>query len=224
MELCTRRWRSRRSGRPGVALGIVLLAFAVVTGAQVSLAAPEADGPGFWLLTEYDWGDDPETVVDSIRVSPGFRCAQGGTRCKLVRVSVDGEELVARFEYEKLQKESLWRVAFLTPPLDRKQADDHLARVWGKLAGYVSRFQEKPLLATELPSFDALKEGEPHYTHFWKSDEMEIRIALGLSDGSYYVGAYFYDPKRSQNAQERLAPRVPKAGRRGAARAPSGGP
>jgi hypothetical protein len=100
-------------------------------GAGVIDGRPDGD---YWLLTEFDWGDDPEVVLDSLEIAPGFVCYDSGAEpCKFVRVAVDGEELLARFDY---REDRLWQVRFVTPELTRRQADEHLLRVVGRLAGY----------------------------------------------------------------------------------------
>jgi hypothetical protein len=175
-------------------LGAVAGTLLVAWLAPAASARAPAGSPGedYWLLTEFDWGDDPETVLDSLEIAPGFVCYDSGAEaCKFVRVAVDGEELLARFDY---RENRLWQVRFVTPELTRSQASEHLGRVVARLAGYVERLRGPPTLAGRLPRLASLTAGSAMPTHFWKLPDMEIRIEVGRDGDKFYGGASFYDP------------------------------
>jgi hypothetical protein len=183
---------AKRALRVLALIGVALIASALIGlaggEARASEGAPTRD---YWLLTEFDWGDDPEVVYDSLEVAPGFVCFDAGNECRLVRVRVDGEDLLARFDY---RDDRLWQIRFVTPELGRRQARDHMPRVLGLLARYIERFKGPPLLASRLPLLNSVVEGSPRPTHFWKLPDMEIRIEVGRRGEKFYIGAVFYDP------------------------------
>jgi hypothetical protein len=187
--------RVRRTASWAVAGAALALLAAPGAGARALEGAPGRD---YWLLTEFDWGDDRETVIDSLEIAPGFICYDSGAEiCRFVRVQVDGEELLARFDY---RDERLWQVRFVTPELTRRQARDHMSRVVERLAGYVERLRGPPTLAGAPPSPDSLSAGSPTPTHFWKLPDMEIRIEVGRQREGFYAGASFYDPQAPSEA------------------------
>jgi hypothetical protein len=156
-----------------------------------AVAVEGAATPDYWLLTEFDWGDDPETVKDSLTIAPGWFCVRVKDKCRFVKVKVDGEDLLAHFHYVALR---LDRVTILTPDLDRAQAEDHMKRVWETLSGYVGRFKGEADVARSYPALDALPADAPAPTHYWMTPDMQIRIELGRNGEKYYVAAHFYPP------------------------------
>lgn len=166
--------------------------------------APGATGSGdfsYWLLEEFDWGDDEEVVAESVTFDPHFACKGTATRpCILVSTVVDRERLLARFHHHKGE---LWQVVVLTPDLNRVQADAHLERVWQLLVDYVTRMKGKPVVAVPMPSLDSLEFGPPQITHFWSLEDLEVRVRVGRRDVDlFYVGVYFSDPVRGAVARE----------------------
>ena len=175
----------------GLVAGLLLAALIAPAVAARPLEGARADD--YWLLTEFDWGDDPEVVLDSLEIAPGFVCYDSGAdACRFVRVDVDGEDLLAVFDYRDAR---LWQVRFVTPELTRHQASEHLGRVVATLAGYIERLRGAPVLAGPLPPLDSLSEKSPTPTHFWKLPDMEIRIEVGKKDEEFFAGAVFYDPE-----------------------------
>jgi hypothetical protein len=183
----------RRIAGAGVGSLLATLAgvFVAAVLATSAVAQPGVPGPDYWLLTEFDWGDDPEVVVDSVMVAPGYVCFQSGGQCRFFRVRVDGEDLLARFEY---RDERLWQIAFVTPGLSRVDAQEHMPRVLETLSGYIERFKGPPLVAAGLPDFAALSDGSATPTRFWKLPDMEIRIEVARKGREFFLGAFFYDP------------------------------
>lgn len=162
---------------------------------------PEAaDGAEYFLLEEFDWGDDEEVVEESLLFDPAFACR--GTayqRCRLVKVNVDGEDLLARFHHHE---GGLWQAVFLTPDLGTEEADEHLERVWNVLVGYVTRWVGEPEEARPLPDLQSLELGPPQPTHRWEREGLGVRVAVGRrADDIFYVGAFFFDPARAEAAQ-----------------------
>ena len=184
------------TGRVGIACAILGVLLAASANAQVIDGRPTRD---YWLLTEFAWGDDPEVVLDSLEMAPGFVCFKSGSECRFVRVSVDGEDLWARFDY---REERLWQVRFVTPDLDRRQTDENARRVWTVLSGYVERIKGPPTVAGGFPKIASVSEEAPGLTHFWKLPDMEIRIEVGRNGRKFYVGAFFYDPTSSPESDE----------------------
>ena len=161
-------------------------------------AAPER--PYYWLLEEFDWGDDEEVVLESIEFDPWFVCK--GTpqdRCVLVSTEAVGEELLANFHHHE---GGLWQVAILTPDLAPVQADRHLRRVWNLMVDYASKRLGEPSLALGFPERESLEFGPPRVTHFWAAPGLEARIALGRRDvDRFYAVLYLSDPVRGAQAR-----------------------
>jgi hypothetical protein len=177
-------------GRGVIAVGLLGLGL-VGLPAEQALAAGGAATPDYWLLTEFDWGDAPEIVEDSVTVAPGWLCMRLKDKCRFVKVVVDGEELLARFHYVGRR---LDRITFLTPDLDRGQAEEHMGRVWRTLSGYVERFKGKADVARSYPVLESVSEETPTPTHYWMRPDMQIRIEVGRNAEKYYVAAIFSPP------------------------------
>ena len=175
----------------GALLVTITGVFVAALLATSAAAQPGVPGSDYWLLTEFDWGDDPEVVLDSVMVAPGYVCFQSGGECRFFRVRVDGEDLLARFEY---RDERLWQIGFVTPGLSRVDAQEHMPRVLETLSGYIERFKGPPLVAAGLPDLASVSEGSATPTHFWKLPDMEIRIEVARKRGELFLGAFFYDP------------------------------
>jgi hypothetical protein len=160
-------------------------------------AAEPAEGvTTSWVLEEFDWGDSEEIVRESIDYAPGFLCFKFRNECRVVRVKVDAEELLARFQY---YEDGLWRVALLTPPLSAEQASKHGPRVVGGLADHVKRQHGEPARETPFPAIAELGDGT-HVLQHWKSEAMVIEVVIVRRGSQYFVGAYFADPVRGAEA------------------------
>jgi hypothetical protein len=167
--------------------------------------APSNEGKGigltsYWLLEEFDWGDDEEVVAESVMFDPHFACKGSETSaCVLVSTVVDRERLLARFHHHQNE---LWQVVVLTPDLNRAQADLHLEGVWQLLVDYGVRQKGEPVVASPLPDLDSLEFGPPQLTHFWSLEDLELRVRVGRRDVDlFYVGLYFSDPVRGPAAR-----------------------
>lgn len=184
------RFEAKFAGAIALAIAALLVLVAATgSGARTLRGAPSAD---YWLLTEFDWGDDPEVVYDSLEVAPGFICYDAGAEaCKFVRVVVDGEQLLADFDY---RDDRLWQVRFETPGLTLQQAREHLGRVLGRLSGYVGRLRGPPVLASPAPPLPSIAEKTSVPVGFWKLPDMEIRIEVERRGGKFFARACFYDP------------------------------
>lgn len=183
-----------------LALGLAVGAHAQSVTTDVGPLPAERD---YWLLTEFDWGDDDEVVDESVQISPGFLCYKVRHRCQLTRVSVDGEDVLARFFFDP---NGLKEIAFVTPELDRSQAEAHLARVGKVLTGYVSRFKGKPDLEFGPPDVAAIGKEIPTPLAYWKRPEMEIRVEARRQGEAFVVGAFFTKP--GGGAEPETAPRA----------------
>lgn len=175
-------------------------------GTGAAAASEESDGSeDVWVLQEFDWGDSPELVDESVRYSLPFTCNPMAGRCLLPVVEIDGEDLLVKFGYF----EGLYRIAVLTPDLTRSVADVHAERVWRLLVDYITRHQGEPRQASaELPDFDSLSLGDTRFTHHWKLADQEIRVGIGrrgdANQGKLYVVASFFDPERAARRLESL--------------------
>lgn len=169
--------------------------------ARADAPESEAEPEPYWLLEEFDWGDDEEVVLESIEFDPYFVCR--GTpqnRCVLVSTEISGEELLARFHHHEGE---LWQVAILTPDLTPDLAAKHLGRIWRLLVGYAAQKLGEPAVAFELPDREALSFGPPLVTHFWSTPGLETRVAIGRRDVDlFYVALLFSDPVRGAVARE----------------------
>ena len=154
----------------------------------------------YWLLEEFDWGDDREVVGESILFDPYFSCKGiQSNPCIIVSTVIDGEQLLVNFQHEKNE---LWQVVVLTPDLGLAQANAHIPRVSRILVDYVTRLKGEPSLAFSLPDFDSLALSSPQVTHFWAVDGLEVRVMVGRRDTDrFYVGAFFSDPVRGEVAR-----------------------
>jgi hypothetical protein len=180
--------------------------------ADAEAAAPEASEPAetrlappYWILEEFDWGDDEEVVAESIEFDPYFACT--GDRlnpCAMVTAVVAQERLLARFNHKDGE---LWQVGFLTP--DLAPDNPHLRRVWQLLADYVIEMKGKPEIAVSFPTLATLAYGAPHLTHFWSLPGLEARVVVGRRDvDRYYVALFFSDPVRGKVAREEFLARL----------------
>ncbi|MGH0032270.1 MAG: hypothetical protein ACQGVC_20960 [Myxococcota bacterium] len=179
-------------------------------------AAPEAtpeplpefaENGSYWLLSEFDWGDEREVVYESTQFDPWYECRKKFDGiCALTRVDVDGEELLAHFHFlGPGAKDGLFQMVFLTPDLDPAQADAHLARVWELLAGYANAHLGEPAEAGEMPDRDGLAFGPPRVTHVWRDPRMVGRLAVGRRDTDlFYVALSFNDPSAETARQAQL--------------------
>ena len=188
-----------------VAALVWLLWGAPALGTEAAVADDaESARASYWVLTEFDWGDDAEVVWESVDFDPVFECRQRSRKgCSLVRVSVDGELLLARFHFDE---GTLFQAEVLTPDLETAQAEQHLERVWKLLADYVTHHRGAPVAATELPELDSLSFGPPIQTHLWRAADLEARLRIGRRDEDlFYVGVYFSDPSRPEARKAHLA-------------------
>jgi len=185
------------------------------SGEAASQADPVQDGtpesthhpdPGsYWLLTEFDWGDEREVVYESTRFDPFYSCHRKSHGiCALTQVNVNGEILLAQFHFNA--QDRLFQMVFLTPDLDRQQAEQHLARVWQELAAYVTRHEGEPESASELPALDSLEFGAPKLTRLWRAPGLDVRLMVGRRDTDvFYVGVYFSDPSQPEAREAQFA-------------------
>lgn len=164
----------------------------------------------YWLLEEFDWGDDEEVVAESVLFDPHFECKSTHIqRCVLVSTVIDRERLLARFHHHQGE---LWQVVVLTPDLNQVQAGQHLRRVWQIMVDYVTRMRGEPMIAAPLPELTSLEFGPPQLTHFWSLDDLEVRVRVGRRDEDlFYVGVYFSDPVRGEEAREAHDAKVAEA-------------
>ncbi len=179
------------------ALLCCLLALPVHAEEPAPAGEPAKAEPERWLLAEFDWGDSKKIVYESVQYTDGFLCYRHKLRehCAFVKTRVDGEELLAKFQFVK---DRLWRIEILTPDLDETQAAPHLERVWQLLAGYVTRFHGEAPEKTPFPERESLAAGELRVTHRWKLSDQEIRVLVGRSKGDagkWFTAAHFTDPK-----------------------------
>ena len=154
----------------------------------------------YWLLEEFDWGDDREVVGESILFDPYFSCKGiQSNPCIIVSTVIDGEQLLVNFQHDKNE---LWQVVVLTPDLGLAQANAHIPRVSRILVDYVTRLKGEPTLDFSLPDFDSLALSDPQVTHFWGVDDLEVRVMVGRRDTDrFYVGVFFSDPVRGKVAR-----------------------
>jgi len=169
-----------------------------------------------WRLSEFDWGDSPDTVAETVRYTDGFLCYQHKLfeRCAFVKTKIDGEELLAQFSFVDGK---LWRIDVTTPDLDATQADAHLERVWKLLAAWVTRFHGEAPEQQPFPQRDALAPKQEVVTHRWRLPDQEIRILVaGAPDeGKWFTAARFVDPAWSNQdpPPQRVEPlSIPKKG------------
>jgi hypothetical protein len=177
-------------------------------------AAPQQDEK--WRLSEFDWGDSPDTVAETIHFTDGFLCYTHKLfeRCAFVKTKIDGEELLAQFSFVDGK---LWRIDVQTPDLDAGQADAHLERVWKLLAAWVTRFKGEASEQQPFPQRDSLTAKQEVVTHRWKLPEQEIRIVVagGPEDGKWFTSARFVDPAwaKQDPPSNRVEPlSIPKKG------------
>ena len=177
-------------------------------------AAPQKDDK--WRLSEFDWGDSPDTVAETIHFTDGFLCYQHKLfeRCAFVKTKIDGEELLTQFSFVDGK---LWRIDVLTPDLDASQADAHLERVWKLLAAWVTRFKGEAPEQQPFPQRDAMTPKQEVVTHRWKLPEQEIRIVVARApeDGKWFTAARFVDPAwaKQDPPPQRVEPlSIPKKG------------
>ncbi|HVN37393.1 MAG TPA: hypothetical protein VMW19_04370 [Myxococcota bacterium] len=160
-------------------------------------SAPQKDEK--WRLSEFDWGDSPDTVAETLHYTDGFLCYQHKLfeRCAFVKTKIDGEELLAQFSFVDGK---LWRIDVLTPDLDATQADAHLERVWKLLAAWVTRFKGEAPEQTPFPQRGALAPKQEVVTHRWRLPDQEIRILVGGApdEGKWFTAARFVDPAWSK--------------------------
>lgn len=166
--------------------------------------------PERWLLVEFDWGDSRKVVYETVHYTDGFVCYRHKLRehCAFVKTLVDGEELLANFEFVD---DRLWRIDILTPDLDATVADPHLERVWRLLAAYVTRFYGEAPEQTPYPDRESLAVGELRVTHRWQLPDQEIQVLVGRSRDAapkWFTAAHFIDPKWAK-AKGALQPRQP---------------
>ena len=134
----------------------------------------------YWLLEEFDWGDDREVVGESILFDPYFSCKGiQSNPCIIVSTVIDGEQLLVSFQHDKNE---LWQVVVLTPDLGLAQANAHIPRISRILVDYVTRLKGEPTLNFSLPDFDSLALSDPQVTHFWAVDDLEVRVMVGRRD------------------------------------------
>ncbi len=167
-----------------------------IATSPAATSTDHADAP--WILEEFDWGDSESIVRESVEFADNFLCFKQNDECRLVRVTVDGEDLIARFQYFE---EGLWRVALVTPPLNVHQMAEHGPRVAGVLAGHVARHSGAPVLDERFPKLAGLAPGT-HVLARWKTEARVVDVVAVLRDGEkYFVGAYVVDPGRAARAQ-----------------------
>ena len=176
--------------------------------------APQKDDK--WRLSEFGWGDSPDTVAETIHFTDGFLCYTHKLfeRCAFVKTKIDGEELLAQFSFVDGK---LWRIDVQTPDLDAEQADAHLERVWKLLAAWVTRFKGEAPEQQPFPQRDALAPKQEVVTHRWRLPDQEIRIVVagGPEDGKWFTSARFVDPAWSKQdpPSQRVEPlSTPKKG------------
>ena len=176
--------------------------------------APQKDEK--WRLSEFDWGDTPDTVAETIHFTDGFLCYTHKLfeRCAFVKTKIDGEELLAQFSFVDGK---LWRIDVTTPDLDAEQADAHLERVWKLLAAWVTRFKGEAPEQQAFPQRDTLTPKQEVVTHRWRLPEQEIRVLVGRApeDGKWFTAARFVDPAWSKQdpPSQRVEPlSIPKKG------------
>lgn len=175
--------------------------------------APTPAQPERWLLDEFDWGDSEEIVYESVQYTDGFLCYRHKLRefCAFVKTRVDGEELLAKFEFVDGR---LWRIDVLTPDLNDAQASEHLERVWKLLAAYVTRFHGEAPEQAAFPPRESLAPGALHVTHRWKLADQEIRLVVGRGPGepaTWFTAARFVDPKWAKHEPAPKVDSVPSA-------------
>jgi hypothetical protein len=177
-------------------------------------APPQKDDR--WRLSEFDWGDSPDTVAETVRYTDGFLCYTHKLfeRCAFVKTKIDGEELLAQFSFVDGK---LWRIDILTPDLDAEQADAHLERVWNLLAAWVTRFQGEAPEKQPFPQRAELAPKQEVVTHRWSLPDKEIRLLVGRApeDGKWFTAARFVDPAwaKQDPPPQRVEPlAVPKKG------------
>ena len=175
--------------------------------ANVAPAVPAAQER--WLLKEFDWGDSEDVVYESVEYTDGFLCYEHKFKkhCAFVKTKVDGEELLAKFEFVDGR---LWRIEVLTPDLDAAQADLHLERIWKLLVGYVTRFYGEAPEQAAFPPRDTLAPKAEVVTRHWERPEQDIRIVVGRvpTGDKWFTSARFTDPKWVKQAP---APPAPEA-------------
>jgi hypothetical protein len=175
-----------------------------ISGATNEPAKVEA----VWLLSEFDWGDVRPVVDESIDVAPDLYCAaRFGSRCSMAVADVEGEELLAKFEFSQ----GLYRIRLLTPdievsilaPAEQRAADEEiLRRVWKHLVDFVTRHKGAPLTEREFPELGTVSFGM-RPTHTWKLSDQDIRVGVGRRrGGGFYVVAEFVDPEREAAARK----------------------
>lgn len=167
----------------------------------------EDEEPSYWLLSEFDWGDEREVVFESTQFDPWYTCHQNKKFqgiCALAQVDVEGELLMARFHFDG---PGLFEMAFLTPDLDPDQARKHLPRVWKGLADYATLHLGEPVSASEMPDLDTLAVGElPVETHLWQAAGVDARLMVGRSaEDRFFTVLYFFDPEKRALHEQRLA-------------------
>ena len=180
---------------------VPLEAVPAVEEATVPEATAAPAEPERWLLTEFDWGDTEAIVYESIEYTDGFLCYEHKMRehCAFVKTLVDGEELLAKFEFVE---GVLWRIEVLTPDLEAAQADLHLERIWKLLVGYVTRFYGEAPEQAEFPKRETLAPKAEVVTRRWELPEQEIRIVVGRAakGEKWFTAARFTDPKWAKQA------------------------
>jgi hypothetical protein len=152
-----------------------------------------------FILEEFDWGDSEDTVYETVEYTDGFLCYRHRffEHCAFVKAKVDGEELLAKFEFPEKR---LALAQVLTPDLDENQAALHLERVWRLLAAHASRFFGEAPERTGFPDRHALAPGEQRVTHLWKLPDQELRLVIGRRDGEsplWFTALRSVDPKRA---------------------------
>lgn len=174
---------------------------AEATAAPIPTVTVAPAEPERWLLTEFDWGDTEAIVYESIEYTDGFLCYEHKLRehCAFVKTLVDGEELLAKFEFVE---GVLWRIEVLTPDLEASQADPHLERIWKLLVGYVTRFYGEAPEQAEFPKRETLQPSAEVVTRRWELPEQEIRIVVGRAakGEKWFTAARFTDPKWAKQA------------------------
>lgn len=221
--------RNRRAGRgtgwPRTLLVLVACAAAwtapaplAARAAETAETADDSETAETWAFEEFDWGDSPELVDESVRYSLPFTCNPLGSRCGLPVVEIDGEDLLVKFGYF----EGLYRIGVMTPDLTPQVAEVHAGRVWKLLVDYVTRHKGEPeRSAAELPAFDELSKGDARFTHHWSLEGQEIRVGAGRrDDGKIYIVASLFDPERAARRLEALRDGAPSSSPDGEARRP----
>jgi hypothetical protein len=178
----------------------------------VANVAPAAPAPQErWLLKEFDWGDSEDVVYESVEYTDGFLCYEHKFKkhCAFVKTKVDGEELLAKFEFVDGR---LWRIEVLTPDLDAAQADLHLERIWKLLVGYVTRFYGEAPEQVAFPPRDTVAPKAEVVTRHWERPEQDIRIVVGRvpTGDKWFTSARFTDPKWVKQAPPPPAPEAAK--------------